>query len=60
MKFSEVKESMINVVLAGHVPFVRGLHGIGKSEMMSSIAEAISEIKKKDVVFHEVDTAHIK
>ena len=60
MKFSEVRESIINVVLAGHVPFVRGLHGIGKSEMMSSIAEAISEIKKKDVVFHEVDTAHIK
>lgn len=59
-KFSEVKDSVVTTVLSGAVPFVRGLHGIGKSEMMESVAEQIGEILNKDVIFHQVDMAHIK
>jgi len=60
MKFSEIKENVKNVALAGYVPFVRGLHGIGKSEMMESVAGEIGEALGKDVVFHAIDVAHIK
>lgn len=59
-KFSEVRESVITTVLSGAVPFVRGLHGIGKSEMMESIAEELGNRLNKDVVFHQVDMSHIK
>lgn len=59
-KFSEVKESVITTVLSGAVPFVRGLHGIGKSEMMESVAEELGNRLNKDVVFHQVDMSHIK
>jgi hypothetical protein len=60
MKFSEVKEMVLNVTLAGYVPFIRGLHGIGKSEMIELIANQISDIKGKDVTLHTVDMSHIK
>lgn len=60
MKFSEIKKAVVTVAMSNHVPFVRGLHGIGKSEMMMSVAEEISKIKNKDVSFHTVDMAHVK
>jgi len=59
-KFSEIKENVVIAALSGAVPFVRGLHGIGKSEMMESVAEELGEKYGKDVVFHAVDMAHIK
>lgn len=60
MKFSEVKESILSTAMAGYVPFIRGLHGIGKSDMMKSIADEISVKKGVDVTFHQVDVSHIK
>lgn len=60
MKFSEMKQAVTEVALAGYVPFVRGLHGIGKSEMMESVAEEIGNRRNKDVAFHQVDMSHIK
>jgi len=59
-KFSELKEAVVNVALSGGVPFIRGLHGIGKSEMMEGIAEEIGNRLNKDVVFHIIDAAHLK
>lgn len=58
--YHDIERRIIPVVLSGKVPFLRGLHGIGKSEMMKNIAEKVSEIKGKPVSFHEIDLAHVK
>lgn len=60
MKFSEIKNAVMDTVIAGKVPFVRGLHGIGKSEMMEGICDDISKYYGKKVSFHPKDVAHIK
>lgn len=59
-KFNDLKKTILTTVLSGNVPFVRGLHGIGKSEMMESVAEELGKIYNKDIVFHQIDMSHIK
>lgn len=60
MKFSEIKTSVKTVLETGYVPFIRGLHGIGKSEMIKEIANEIANENDCEVSLHCVDMSHIK
>jgi len=60
MKFSEIMNNIVEVAVNGYVPFVRGLHGTGKSEGMLKAAGMISERLNKDVTFHTIDMSHVK
>ena len=59
MKFSEIKTSVKTVLETGYVPFIRGLHGIGKSEMIREIANEIANENDCEVSLHCVDMSHI-
>lgn len=60
MNYNACKQAIIDTVLSGGVPFMRGLHGIGKSEMVEDICNQIEKIKGKEVVLHEIDMSHVK
>ena len=60
MNINELRKALIPVMTAGYVPFIRGLHGIGKSEIVSKVAEELEFHLGKEVTLHEVDLSHIK